>query len=255
VDTTVEQSQDRRGRIGRGHVPLPALSAVASRARSGLVRAPRSAHRPPSSWASLAKRMFAVGALAGTVSAVVALGTDVFSWFGHEDAKITSLTIGGVTPLTYGEWRTHERVPLDGVPADQLAATGRMVAFDLQMANFSNGDQITVRLILHDVTHSRSEDFETDAVTIDETGDSCGCFEWIPVPRSDTTYYLEIALYPPDPFRPEFRRSWAHDPAESWVDLGKRQQCAGGSCYYRPGPGRPGDDGATVRGSPARRRG
>ncbi len=147
-------------------------------------------------WASFNAKVLAAGGSAAAIAGVLALGTTVFSWFGSEEAKITSLELGRVTPLTYGEWRDHERVPRDGVPEQQLRAPGKMIAFDVETEGFSADVPIPVRIILHDITNARSQEFEADSIKVD-AGETCGCFEWVPVPRGDLKYYLEVALYPP----------------------------------------------------------
>jgi hypothetical protein len=153
-----------------------------------------------SPWTSFSKRVLAAGAFATAVGAVIALGATMFSWFGHQEGTIASLRIASVTPLTYSEWLEHENIPRAGFSAAELATPGQMVAYDVETEGFSPSDEIPVRLILHDVTHGRSRDFETDAIHV-ENGATCGCAEWIPIPRGDVTYYLEVELYPPGPIK------------------------------------------------------
>lgn len=157
---------------------------------------PPTAPEHKSFWASLNHRVLAVGAITAAVGGTLALGTQVFAWFDSPEAKVTSLELGRVTPLTYGEWRDHERIPRAGLPAEQLRTPGKMIAFDVETEGFSSDVLIPVRIILHDVTNARSEEFEADAIKV-EHGETCGCFEWVPVPSGDVRYYLEVALYPP----------------------------------------------------------
>src|SRR5690349_23088289 len=92
-------------------------------------------------WASLNRRVLALGGTAAAVAGILALGTQMFTWFDSPEGKITSLEIGRVTPLSYGEWADHERVPRDTLPADELPKPGRMIAFDVETEGFSAKDE------------------------------------------------------------------------------------------------------------------
>jgi len=152
--------------------------------------------RPPSEARRLNKRLLAAGALATAVSAVIAAGGTLHSWVSRPSPKVLSLDIARITPLTYGEWLDHEHQPRKDFPAEQMAAPGKLINYDVSTDSLSPDDQVTVRVILHDATHDRSHEFGGGKIR-GGGGDTCGCADWIPVPRDGDTYYLEVALYAP----------------------------------------------------------
>jgi hypothetical protein len=159
----------------------------------------------------LSKALLAAGALAGALSTIVALLVTMHSWLPHDPkGTVKRLRLQNVRPLTYGEWRDHERVPLTGVPKSQLRIQGKLITFDVETQGYKQHVVLPVRIIVHDVTHQRSRTIEADAIEV-TAGDDCGCFEWVAVPNEGTRYYLEVAVFPPGAIRGQPLRTAATD--------------------------------------------
>jgi hypothetical protein len=168
----------------------------------GRRRTSRRRHAPPSRPRRLTTTLVAAGTVAGAIASILGLATTFHSVLksGPEGA-VRSLAIQAVTPLTYGEWRSHERVSARGLDAKELGQPGQLISYDVDTARFRRGTELPVRLILHNVTAHRSTSVREDAIKV-VNGADCGCSDWIAVPRQDL-YYLEIAIFPPGPIRGE----------------------------------------------------
>jgi hypothetical protein len=141
------------------------------------------------------------GALAAATGSIMAVGSTVAGWLdGGPEGTVQSLRIQSIRPLSYGEWREHEDVPTTGIPAAELKAPGKLVTFELVTKDYGEDDVLPVRIIVHDVTHRRSETTIADPARV-RHGKDCGCVDWVPVPPGRTTYYLEVAVFPPGPIR------------------------------------------------------
>jgi hypothetical protein len=157
---------------------------------------------------SLLKVLLSAGAAAGAVGSVLALGTTTADWLhGNPEGIVTKLRLEMVRPLTYREWLMREGVPATGVARSELRTPGRLVVYDLDTKGFEDKTTLPGRIVLHDVTHHVSQTAEADLEVTD--GESCGCADWIPVPRGRTRYYLEVAVFPPGPVRGEPLKSAA----------------------------------------------
>lgn len=149
----------------------------------------------------ISKSLLAAGALAGAIGSVLALGATVTGWFEPETpGSVTSLRIQSIRPLTYGEWSDHEGASTKGLPRAELAVTGKLVIYELTTRGYRDTDILAVRMIVHDVTHHTSKAIRVDPVRV-RHGDTCGCFDWVPVPSGRSRYYLEVAIFPPGPIR------------------------------------------------------
>jgi hypothetical protein len=160
---------------------------------------------------SVRKTILAVGALAGAIGSVIALGSTLAGWLDDSPGgNVEKLRIQSIRPLTYGEWRSHESVSAAGVPRSQLRAPGKLVTFDVVTNGYSDDDVLPVRIIIHDITHQRSNTIVADPARV-KHGKDCGCVDWVPVPPGRTSYYLEVAVFPPGPIRGDPLKSVASD--------------------------------------------
>jgi hypothetical protein len=86
------------------------------------------------------------------------------------------------------------------VPRAQLRAPGKLITFDVVTNGYSDDDVLPVRIIIHDITHQRSNTIVADSARV-KHGKDCGCVDWVPVSPGRTSYYLEVAVVPPGPIR------------------------------------------------------
>jgi hypothetical protein len=151
--------------------------------------------------------ILAVGALAGAIFSVIALSTTLWGWFdGDAPGKVTKLGIRGIRPLTYGQWRSHEGVPNRGLTRPQRNAAGKLITFEVATQGYDEGQVLPLRIFLNDTSRASSKRIGSSEILV-RHGDSCGCREWVPVPKQGTRYFLEIAVYPPGKIRGEPLRS------------------------------------------------
>jgi hypothetical protein len=139
------------------------------------------------------------GALAGAISAILALTGTVQGWFrGAPEGSVSTLAIMGVQPLTYGEWRRHERAGNAGVPSKTRNLPGQMVTYNVDTAGYAKNTLLAVRLIRYDQSTGRSSPIEGNPIRV-VNGPDCGCADWVRTPRRGHRYALEIEIYPPGP--------------------------------------------------------
>ena len=123
--------------------------------------------------------VLSAGALAGAVGAILAVTGTVGSWFRTTEGHVSNIAIQSVEPLTYGEWRDHERAGRAGVSAADLRAPGRLITFNADTSGFGAHTRLPVRLIVHDESTSSSRTIDGDAIVIADDLD-CGCADWVP---------------------------------------------------------------------------
>jgi hypothetical protein len=147
------------------------------------------------------KPLLAVGAAAGAIATILGLGTTVAGWLqGDPGGLVSRLGLQSVKLLTYGEWRSHENIPLTGVPTSQLRTPGRLINYEVDTQGFNDGTRLPVRIIVHNVTLHMSATIDADAIVV-TAGDDCTCFDWVAVPSGDAEYFVEVAVFGPGPIR------------------------------------------------------
>jgi hypothetical protein len=160
---------------------------------------------------SIRTAIIAAGALAGAIASIIGVGSTVAGWLKDgPEGTVETLHIQSIRPLSYGEWREHESVPTAGVPASQLRAPGKLITFNVVTNGYSENDLLPVRIIVHDTTHERSQTIVADPVRV-RHGKDCGCVDWVPVPRGNTSYFLEVSIFPPGPIKGDALQSEAED--------------------------------------------
>lgn len=161
--------------------------------------APRAGRRP--AWFSIPKAILAVGALAGAIGSIFGLGSTLVGWFDDKPiGNVEELKIQTIRPLTYGEWVEREGGSTRGMPTKKRAIPGKLIAFQINTSGYDENDELPVRIVVRDVTHSRSQTYPTDPARV-KAGEDCGCADWVAIPKGSTRYYLEVAVYPPGPLR------------------------------------------------------
>lgn len=71
--------------------------------------------------------------MAGALGSIVALAVTVHGLFDRPSKPegTVAMKVLSTTPLTYGGWMTHERVPTQGVPVADRRTPGRLIAYDV----------------------------------------------------------------------------------------------------------------------------
>jgi hypothetical protein len=138
------------------------------------------------------------GGVAAAIASIVGLGATVGSWFkGDPPGEISALRIERVVPLSYGQWRDHERAGRRGVPKAELATPGRMVTYAVATHGFHADDTLPVRIVVTDLT-TQAPLSEVDADTVVGTrGEACGCADWVAIPRNGHRYAIEVQVFDP----------------------------------------------------------
>jgi hypothetical protein len=145
--------------------------------------------------------LLSLGGLAGAITAILTLTGTVQGWFADPpEGRVSELAIQRVTPLTFGEWRRHERAGTEDVPREQLRLPGRMVTYNVDTVGYEKNTTLPVRLILYDETTGRSTHVEGNEIRVIHGAD-CGCADWLHTPHEAHRYAIEIEIYPPGPIR------------------------------------------------------
>jgi hypothetical protein len=155
--------------------------------------------RPPPQRRTPAQLVLAAGGLAAAVASIVGLGSTARGWFDSgPPGEIDSLKIRHVRSLTYGQWLDHEKPGAsEGLPKAMLDVPGKMVNYDLVTHGFNADDKLRVRLIVNrapDGTPLKTA--EADPIR-GSGARTCGCFDWVEVPRARTRYTIEVAVWEP----------------------------------------------------------
>lgn len=147
------------------------------------------------------KLLLAAGALAGAISAILALTGTIQSLFTSPERGVSSIAIQRVIPLTYGQWRRHEGDSGE-IPPAQRGLAGRMVVYNVDTYGFEKNTTLPVRLIRYDETTGESTKSEGDPIRVVQ-GPDCGCFDWVYIPNTGHRYSIEISILPPraDPLK------------------------------------------------------
>lgn len=150
---------------------------------------------------SLVKPVLVAGAVAGALGSIVAFAGTVSSWFrSAPEGTVTAFALSSVRPLTYGEWRSHENVPLAGVPKAERRVSGKLITYDVETHGYDQAVRLPVKIVVHDVTHHSSHSLLADEIRV-RAGNDCGCSDWVAVPQGRARYYIEVGVYPPGRIR------------------------------------------------------
>jgi hypothetical protein len=192
------------------------VSRARSRARGRRVsrQAPSGAGEPEPRRFRLSptKLILSAGALAGALGSILALGGTVQGFLEDPaEGSVEILKIQSVRPLTYGQWRIHEGGSTNGLPPQQRGLKGKLILYRVETAGFSKNTRLPVRYIVHDVTAQRTKVYTGDAIRV-VAGNDCGCDDWVPTPRAQARYFVEIQIFPPGPIRGE--PEWSESTAE-----------------------------------------
>jgi hypothetical protein len=145
--------------------------------------------------------LLSLGGLAGAITAMLTLTGTVQSWFAAPpEGRVSELAIQRVTPLSFGEWRRHERAGTKDVPPNQLRLPGQMVTYNVDTVGYAKNTTLPVRLSLYDETTGRSTYVEGNEIRVVHGAD-CGCADWLETPHKGHRYAISIEIYPPGPIQ------------------------------------------------------
>jgi hypothetical protein len=151
---------------------------------------------------SPAQLVLAAGALAAAVGSIVGFGGTVASWLeGPPPGTVRGLSVQSAEVMTYGESLERDTPGAAAdVPESQRRVPGRLIAYDVDTTGFTVKDVLPVRVVLRG-GRAGIRRFDGQPV-IGGHGDTCGCSQWVPVPRGNAHYTAEVQIFPPGPVRP-----------------------------------------------------
>jgi hypothetical protein len=147
---------------------------------------------PRQRWFSLTRIVLSAGGLAAAIGSVIALTTNVSSWFSNPSGDIPVVAIEAITPIRYADF-VHRDNPGERVSPKEALLQGKQITFSVETTGYPDGTRFPARLILHDLTSGGQEIWQLDPIVVKHAR-RCGCSDFFLPRYPKHRYYAELLI-------------------------------------------------------------